>query len=101
MEDALKGLSYEVIYNAPLKRNHTNLDFIGYDSLDPTANIYFQVDDDLSYPGPINYHPSVYWCIDTHRLNNMSGGWSRFKKMEGFDYVFAAQKDGSKKLNIP
>jgi len=101
VESALRILGHEASVFAPLVSEGPDLRFRGYDELVRDAGLYLQVDDDLSYPGPVKFHPSVYWCIDCHRFETMVGGWSRARKMQGFDFVFVAQRDGAQRLNVP
>ncbi|OGR02813.1 MAG: hypothetical protein A2284_17935 [Deltaproteobacteria bacterium RIFOXYA12_FULL_61_11] len=92
---ALRLLGHEVHHYAPLASDgRGGLVFLGYQTLPSDYELYLQIDDDLSYPGPVAFHPNAYWCIDTHRLDQMVGGWSRRRKAEGFDRLFTAQLDG-------
>ncbi|HBF34179.1 TPA: hypothetical protein DDW35_06410 [Candidatus Sumerlaeota bacterium] len=92
---AFEQLGCEVIHHAPLRQvGPTNFDFLGYADLPTDADFILQVDDDIAYPGPVETHPSAYYCIDTHRLDCLMGGGSRVDKAHGFDFVFSAQKDG-------
>src|SRR5262249_39747872 len=91
----LRSLGHTVLYYPPLTvSNDKSFSFAGYSALDPRCDLYLQIDDDLSYPGPIEFKPNAYWCIDTHRFHQMVGGWSRAQKASGFDHVFTAQKAG-------
>ncbi|MEI6634673.1 MAG: glycosyltransferase [Chlamydiota bacterium] len=95
VEEALRELGHQVAYFAPLA-SVSGGKIVTNDmaALGSGFDLYLQVDDDIGYPGPVQYHPSAYWCVDTHRMNQMAGGWSRLRKAEGFDYVFTAQRDG-------
>ena len=56
-------------------------------------DLYLNVDDGLRYRLPAELRPCVWWAIDTH----MDFAWYA-EKARDFDYVFAAQLDGSSKL---
>jgi len=56
-------------------------------------DLYLNVDDGLRYHFPPDLHPSAWWAIDTH----MDFAWS-LEKARGFDFVFAAQRDGAARL---
>ena len=55
----------------------------------------------MGYPGPDVPSIKAYWCIDTHRMDYLVGGMTRWDKLKAFDYVFAAQKDAAEKLKCP
>ena len=56
-------------------------------------DLYLNIDDGLRYRLPQNLRPSAWWAIDTH----IDFGWS-LEKSQDFDFVFAAQNDGSQRL---
>jgi spore maturation protein CgeB len=45
--------------------------------------------------------PSVYWCIDVHRMDTLMGGGTRWDKLRGFDLVCSAQRDMAEQLSVP
>lgn len=72
-------------------------------AINQNFDLYMQIDDDFYYEWSKNYHPSVYWVIDGHRMDAPSSRhpvfnmplqrYWRLVKMEGFDYTFVAQFD--------
>jgi len=56
-------------------------------------DLYLNIDDGLRYPLPADLHPAAWWAIDTH----MDFDWC-LTKSHGFDFVFAAQRDGAVQL---
>ncbi|MFI5455270.1 MAG: glycosyltransferase [Isosphaerales bacterium] len=56
-------------------------------------DLYLNIDDGLRYHLPPDLHPSAWWAIDTH----VDFAWS-LEKSRGFDFVFAAQRDGADQL---
>jgi GT2 family glycosyltransferase/2-polyprenyl-3-methyl-5-hydroxy-6-metoxy-1,4-benzoquinol methylase/tetratricopeptide (TPR) repeat protein len=56
-------------------------------------DLYLNVDDGLPYRLPPGLRPSAWWTIDTHL------DFDRCRaKAPGFDFVFAAQRDGAERL---
>ncbi|MBV9124102.1 MAG: glycosyltransferase [Planctomycetes bacterium] len=53
-------------------------------------DLYLNIDDGLRYRLPEDLHPCAWWAIDTH----LDFGWYRHRGHD-FDFVFAAQRDGS------
>jgi hypothetical protein len=99
-EKALRALGHEVFYHAPLVKTSdadsqsSVFQLRDLSDLPPGLDLYLQIDDDISYPGPTQFHPNAYWCIDSHRFNSMMGGWTRAVKAQGFDHIYCTQKDG-------
>ena len=62
----------------------------------PSSNfdLYLNIDDGLRYHLPEGLHPTACWVIDTH----LDFAWS-LTKARGFDFAFAAQKDGAQELS--
>src|SRR5271157_434882 len=56
-------------------------------------DLFLNIDDGLEYHLPDELHPSAWWAIDTH----LNFDWCR-DKAQGFDFVFAAQRDGADRL---
>jgi GT2 family glycosyltransferase/tetratricopeptide (TPR) repeat protein/2-polyprenyl-3-methyl-5-hydroxy-6-metoxy-1,4-benzoquinol methylase len=56
-------------------------------------DLFLCVDDGLDYSFPARLHPSAFWAIDTHLNFERS-----LRRARGFDFVFAAQKEGAKRL---
>jgi GT2 family glycosyltransferase/tetratricopeptide (TPR) repeat protein/2-polyprenyl-3-methyl-5-hydroxy-6-metoxy-1,4-benzoquinol methylase len=56
-------------------------------------DLYLNVDDGLEYHLPPDLHPCAWWAIDTH----LNFTWCR-QKARGFDFIFAAQRDGAARL---
>ncbi len=56
-------------------------------------DLYLSIDDGLRYHLPAELHPSAWWAIDTH----MDFDWCLIRS-HGFDFVFAAQRDGAVQL---
>lgn len=56
-------------------------------------DLYLQIDDGLAYHLPPELHPCAWWAIDTH----MNFDWC-LTKARDFDFVFAAQYDGTQEL---
>jgi len=56
-------------------------------------DLYLNIDDGLRYELPAELKPSACWVIDTH----LDFDWS-LRKARAFDFVFAAQKDGTERL---
>jgi len=56
-------------------------------------DLYLNIDDSLHYELPVHLRPAAWWVIDTH----LQYEWD-LQKARGFDYVFAAQKDGMQRL---
>src|SRR5260370_14463411 len=61
----------------------------------PTSgfDLYLNIDDGLEYHLPAELRPSAWWAIDTH----LNFDWCR-QKARSFDFVFAAQRDGARRL---
>lgn len=96
--EAFQEAGHEVEHFSPLRWEDGRGHFDGYDSA-PKADLYVHIDDDLAYPSPAHLRPSAYYCIDTHRMNTLVGGsMTRPDKARGFDFVFAAQRDGVEAL---
>lgn len=53
-------------------------------------DLYLNIDDGMRYAWPAELRPCAWWAIDTH----MDFAWS-LEKARGFDFVFAAQRDGA------
>ena len=56
-------------------------------------DLFLNIDDGLEYRLPDELRPSAWWAIDTH----LNFDWCR-EKAQGFDFVFAAQRDGADRL---
>src|ERR1700679_1858045 len=56
-------------------------------------DLYLNIDDGLRYHLPPDLRPRAWWAIDTH----LDFAWAR-QKAQGFDLVFAAQRDGADQL---
>src|SRR5262249_10310470 len=67
----------------------TELDRLSREKFD----LYLAIDDGLHYRLPPDLHPSAWWVIDTH----LDFEWARTRS-PGFDFVFAAQRDGAEQL---
>lgn len=64
-EKALRSLGHTILYYAPLSpAREGTLVFNGYSTLDPQCDLYLQMDDDLSYPGPIEFNPSISYLLN-------------------------------------
>lgn len=100
-EMALRETPHEIVAYAPYAAGEGAMHFKNYEDLPLDGDLYVQVDDDIGYPAPPVPAPKAYWCIDTHRMEIMVGGWTRWQKMQEFDQVFAAQKDGAEKIGAP
>lgn len=104
---ALEELGFEVVHYKPFfVAEHNFVTDNGYRNL-PEADLYFQVDDDLSYCGPPKHlkDKSIYWCIDTHRMNDLAPSnklsLTRWDKIKDFKYIFSANKDFADTNNYP
>jgi hypothetical protein len=91
---ALRELGHNVSHYMPCCAQDGRLIFKGYSDF-PADGVDFliYVDDDINYPvltGPL---PKYYWCIDTHRMDQLVGGGSRWDRLKLFDRAFLAQKD--------
>jgi hypothetical protein len=91
---ALRELGHSVSHYMPCAAQDGRLIFKSYSDF-PADGIDFliYVDDDINYPvwtGPL---PKFYWCIDTHRMDQLVGGGSRWDRLKFFDRAFLAQKD--------
>jgi 2-polyprenyl-3-methyl-5-hydroxy-6-metoxy-1,4-benzoquinol methylase/GT2 family glycosyltransferase len=53
-------------------------------------DLYLNIDDGMRYHWPAELRPCAWWAIDTH----MDFAWC-LEKARGFDFVFAAQRDGA------
>ena len=58
-------------------------------------DLYLNIDDGLRYHMPYDLRPAAWWAIDTH----MDFAWCK-NKSQGFDIVFAAQRDGAEQLRL-
>jgi len=56
-------------------------------------DLYLNIDDGLHYRLPGHLRPSAWWAIDTHLSYPQD-----LEKAGGFDYVFAAQREGAERL---
>jgi GT2 family glycosyltransferase/tetratricopeptide (TPR) repeat protein len=56
-------------------------------------DVYLNIDDGLEYTLPHDLRPSAWWAIDTH----LNLEWC-LNRGEGFDFVFAAQRDGAEQF---
>ncbi|HVX12039.1 MAG TPA: glycosyltransferase [Pirellulales bacterium] len=56
-------------------------------------DLYLNIDDGMRYRWPADLRPCAWWAIDTH----MDFQWC-LEKARGFDFVFAAQRDGATSL---
>ena len=56
-------------------------------------DLYINIDDGFDYRLPSELRPSVFWAIDTHVNFD-----SCLHRARGFDFVFAAQRDGAEAL---
>jgi GT2 family glycosyltransferase/tetratricopeptide (TPR) repeat protein len=56
-------------------------------------DLYLNIDDGLEYYLPANLRPCAWWAIDTH----LNLEWC-LKRAQGFDFVFAAQRDGAEQM---
>lgn len=63
------------------------------DMIPQTHDLYLNIDENERYLIPKHLRPSAYWVIDTHADYE----W-RLKKARIFDFVFAAQKEGTDRL---
>ena len=97
---ALERLGHRVMHYEPFVPSPGALSFDGYRRMPTDADLYLSVDDDLTYPGPVVNAPSVYWCIDVHRMDALLGGGNRWDKMRGFDLVCSAQRDMAEQLSV-
>jgi GT2 family glycosyltransferase/2-polyprenyl-3-methyl-5-hydroxy-6-metoxy-1,4-benzoquinol methylase/tetratricopeptide (TPR) repeat protein len=52
-------------------------------------DLFLNIDDGLSYSWRVDLHPSAWWVLDTHLDFDR-----RCQRANGFDHVFAAQRDG-------
>jgi len=57
-------------------------------------DLYLNIDDGLRYRLPPDLRPCAWWVIDTH----MDLPWA-IEKGQDFDWLFAAQRDGTEQLN--
>jgi len=57
-------------------------------------DLVINIDDGLRYVWPDHLYPCAFWAIDTH----MDFDWY-LQKAPGFDWVFAAQRDGAEMLS--
>lgn len=97
-EKALRALGVDTIHYPPLEAAGGGLAFRGWGGL-PAADLYLQIDDDIAYPALPAGLPSVYWCIDVHRMDTLAGGpLTRWEKCRGFARVFSAQRDMTERL---
>lgn len=99
----LEEAGHDVHHFDPLRRDGSNFVFRGYDELPWGADLYLQVDDDIAYPPLAGHAPrTAYWCIDTHRMDLMAFGGTRWERINaGFDHVFSAQRDRAVELDVP
>ncbi len=103
-ERALRRLGHEVIHVAPVTSQGGTLSFHGWRELPDDVDLYLQIDDDLGYPAPPRGGPpSVYWCIDTHRMDELVplGLTNRWDKAEACDLVCSAQRNRAAELGGP
>jgi GT2 family glycosyltransferase/Tfp pilus assembly protein PilF len=56
-------------------------------------DLFLHIDDGLQYTLPDHLRPSAWWVIDTH----LQYDWD-LRKARSFDVVFAAQRDGARRL---
>src|ERR1700730_11819309 len=56
-------------------------------------DLYLNIDDGLEYYLPDGLRPCAWWAIDTH----LNLEWC-LKRAKGFDFVFAAQRDGAEQM---
>jgi hypothetical protein len=91
---ALRELGHNVSHYMPCCSQDGRLIFKGYTDF-PADGVDFliYVDDDLNYPVLASELPKFYWCIDTHRMDQLVGGGSRWDRLKLFDRTFLAQKD--------
>ena len=59
-------------------------------------DLYVNIDDGLRYHLAMELRPRAWWAIDTH----LDLAWAS-QKAQGFDLVFAAQRDGADELRRP
>jgi hypothetical protein len=91
---ALRELGHNVSHYMPCCAQDGRLIFKGYSDF-PADGVDFliYVDDDINYPVIESALPKFYWCIDTHRMDQLVGGGSRWDRLKLFDRAFLAQKD--------
>lgn len=92
---ALRELGHNVSHYMPMYRKDNAMVFKHYtDVLFDEADFLLYVDDDINYPIYSGSEiPKYYWCIDTHRMNTLVGGSTRWERIKAFDKVFMAQRD--------
>jgi FkbM family methyltransferase len=56
-------------------------------------DLYLNIDDGMDYRLPDDLRPRAWWAIDTH----LDPEWC-LERAAGFDFVFAAQRDGAEQL---
>lgn len=91
---ALRNLGHNVSQYMPTYKNGDSLVFKNYsDLLLDEVDFLLYVDDDINYPVSATSIPKYYWCIDTHRMDNLVNGSTRWERLKLFDLSFLAQKD--------
>lgn len=103
-EQALRRLGHDVVHHPPVRVEGGRVQPSGYADLPSDADLYLQIDDDLGYPGPPRGAvPSVYWCIDTHRMTQLHplGRADRWAKVAEVDVALCAQRDRARELGCP
>lgn len=91
---ALRNLGHNVSHYMPLYKNGESLVFKNYtDLLLDDVDFLLYVDDDINYPVSSTSVPKYYWCIDTHRMEHLVNGSTRWERLKRFDAAFLAQKD--------
>ncbi len=97
---ALRQLGHLAWPYDPIYRNRARkMAFKGYsDLLLDGADLLLYVDDDIGYPVAEARIPRAYWCIDTHRMDRLIGGGTRWERVKRFDHVFYAQRDRAQEL---
>jgi hypothetical protein len=100
---ALGELGHRVSHHEPLRRDASgSLTPSGYGALElGRFDFLLFVDDDVDHPVPVTSCPKYYWCIDTHRMDEMTGPGTRFERITRFERTFFAQRDRARELGGP
>lgn len=101
---ALRELGHQVTHYMPCYKFDNQLVFKNYtDILFDDVDFLLYVDDDINYPVigddiPGGRLPRYYWCIDTHRMDHLVGGGSRWDRLQRFTRNFLAQRDRAQEI---